>query len=104
MQPSGLRAVSGARRRVVEPQVAVGVVLDQRQVQCGGLGHQRGAARFAHGAAGGVLEVGQHVQEARLVGAAAHLGGQLVHDHAFIVAGHSGHLGSMGVKACSAPR
>jgi hypothetical protein len=81
-----------ARRRVVEPQVAVGVVLDQRQVQCGGLLHQRGAARFAHGAACGVLEVGQHVQEARLVGAAAHLGGQLVHDHAFIVAGHSGHL------------
>ena len=33
MQPSGLRAVSGSGGGCVEPQVAVGVVLDDRQAQ-----------------------------------------------------------------------
>jgi hypothetical protein len=83
----------GRGRRRVKPQVAIGVVLDQRQAQLGRLGHQRCAARLAHGAPGGVLEIGQHVQETGLAGAGADLGGQVGNVHAFVVTGHAHHLG-----------
>ena len=92
----GVARGQGCGRRVVEPQVTVGVVLDQRQAQLRGLFYQGGAARFAHGAARGILEVGQHVQEAGLVGAAAHFGGQVVDENAFVVTGHGHHLGLHG--------
>ena len=91
--------VAGRERcgwRVVKPQVAVGVVFHQRQAQFGGGIDQRGAARIAHGAAGRVLEVGQHIQEAGLVGACAHLGLEVVHQHTFVIAGHGHHGGLHG--------
>ncbi|MNV43274.1 hypothetical protein D3C71_1349840 [compost metagenome] len=86
--------VAGRQRRgwrVVKPQVAVGVVFHQRQIQFSGSLHQGGATCFAHGAARGVLEVGQHVQKARSVGTRAHLGLQVVDEHAFVIAGHGHH-------------
>ena len=47
---------------------------------------------------GGVLEVGQHVQEARLVGARADLGHQVIDAHTLLVAGHRHHLGLHGCE------
>ena len=63
--PALQRAGQRRRRRRVEPEVAVRVVLDQRQARgLGGRG-ERGAARLADAAPARVLEVRQHVQEAR---------------------------------------
>ena len=80
-------------RGCVKPQVAVGVVFDDGQARVGGgLGHG-GAAGFGHGAARGVLEVGQQVHEAGGIGTAASLDAQVGGIHAFVVAGHADHGG-----------
>ncbi len=95
---AAFRVAGGERQRrgLVEPEVAVGVVLHQRQAQLGGFGRQRCAARLGHRAARGVLEVGQQIHEARAVRARAHLGGQVVHQRAFVVARHAVHVGLHG--------
>ena len=95
------RAVGVARRqrgggRCVEPQVTVGVVFNDGQAHFGGHSGHGGAARFGHGAAGGVLEVGQQVHKTRCVGTAASLGTQVGGVHAFVVAGHAHHRGFHG--------
>ena len=76
----------------VEPQIAVGVVFHQRNAQFLRLGDQCRAARFGHRAAGGVLEVGQQVHEARLVRARAGLGGEVFDEGAFVIAGDGHHV------------
>ncbi len=82
------RAERGRGRRV-KPQVAVGVVFDDRQARLDShLGHG-GAALFGHGAARGVLEVGQQIDKAGFVGSGAHFGTQVVRIHAMVVAVHT---------------
>ena len=50
-------------RRVVKPQITIRVVFHQGQTDGGRTLHQGRAARLAHAAARGVLEVGQHIEE-----------------------------------------
>ena len=59
------RGTHGRRRRCVVPQLAIGVVFDQRQSGTGSRLHQLEPARASHAAPAGVLEIGQQVQEAR---------------------------------------
>ena len=77
----------GRRRRLLEPQLAIGVVLDDGQAELAADGDHLLAARFVHGAAGGVLEVGQQVDEARALAFLKRLA-QCLRRHAAIVAGH----------------
>jgi hypothetical protein len=84
-------AERGRRRRVAEPQVAVGVVFQQRQAGARGRFGHGAAARVAHAAAGGVLEVGQQIGKARALATLAGVRGQRIGQHAFVVAGHGVH-------------
>ena len=84
--------VAGRQRQggfALKAQVAIGVVLDQRNVQFAGFVHQGLAALLAHGAPRGVLKVGQHIGKAGFVSAAARLGSEIINQHALIVAGHT---------------
>ena len=56
------------------------------------MGHG-GAAFFGHGAAGGVLEVGQQVDKAGLVRAAADFGTQVTGVNAVVITVHTHHRG-----------
>jgi hypothetical protein len=87
-----LRELSDGGGAVVEPQVAVGVVLDHRHTGLKRGCSHGGAARLGHGAAGGVLEVRQQVDEARACRALARLGAQVVGEHAAVVAVHADHV------------
>ena len=77
------------RRWRVKPQVAIGVVFNNRQAQARGLVAERGAARLAHGAAGRVLEIGQHVKKS----CAGSLARQVGEVHALVIAGHAEDVG-----------
>ena len=83
-------------RFFVVPQVAVGVVFQKRQAQLGAALHHGLATCLVHGAAGGVLEVGQQVDQACFVGSFAHLAAQVVGDDAVLVTVHPHGLGLLG--------
>ena len=71
------------RRGLVVPEVAVRVVLHDRQPDRRGPGRDGLAPRRAHAAAARVLEIGQQVEETRAPGRV-----QRVRRRAFVVAGH----------------
>ena len=78
----------GRGRGLVKPQLAIRVVFDDGQARVAAHGNHGLAARFVHGAAGGVLEVGQQVHGARTRAALQRLA-QAFRLHAAIVAGHA---------------
>ena len=55
----------GRRRRLIEPQVTVGVVFDDGQAECRRFIHQFETPRRTQATAAGVLEVRQQIDEAR---------------------------------------
>ena len=85
----GVACSQGQGRLLLVPEVAVGIVLDQGDVPFPGHLHEGLTAGIAHGAAGGILEVGQHIGQTRLVGTAADLPGEVLDQHAFVIAVHA---------------
>ena len=93
------RVACGERqgRRLVEPQVAIGVVFYQRQAKFCSCFGQRSTACLGHGAPGGVLKVGQHVKETSTFGFERQVG----HIHTVIItlnAHHGGFHGREGLQ------
>ena len=90
LAPYSAASVKARLRFARVAQLAVGIVFDDGQVQLGGTLDQRDAAFQAERAAGGVLEVGQRVEEAR---AAGQLGRDGLGDQAAVIGEHRHVLG-----------
>ncbi len=81
------------RRRGVKPQVTIRVVFDDRQAGISGHFGHGCTSLFGHGAARGILEVGQQVNKAGFVGASADFAFQVDGIHAVLVTVHAHHRG-----------
>ena len=88
-----------SRRRAFKPEVAVGVVFDQRQAAGFGGERQVDPTLLADATSARVLKVRHHIEKTRTCHAAQRIGNRAV-----AVAGDRDDLRSYGTKACNAPR
>ena len=87
-----VHAAQRGQELALEAQVAVGVVLDRGDLILVDDLHELLAALKRHRAAGGILEVGDDVDELDVFGRGKHAV-QLFHDHAVLVGGHLDKVG-----------
>ena len=96
-QALGIQALQGGQILALEPQLAIGVILDDGDLVTVDDLHELVAALQVPGAAGGVLEIGDDVDHLHPLGGGQDLL-QLLHDHAAVVGGHLDEPGLAGLE------